>query len=110
MALTQAIFEAHPECNLLNIVQRHVITDRRILAKEIARRIYTRNFNATSKEFEPIKKVFRQITNLTLAELNDEPFSPELLACVKCQLWRRIKYGTNIPIKEIQIKNSLEKS
>lgn len=100
----------YPECNLIKYCSETCDYDRRILAKEIARRIYTRNFNATSKEFEPIKKVFRQITNLTLAELNDEPFSPELLACVKCQLWRRIKYGTNIPIKEIQIKNSLEKS
>lgn len=100
----------YPECNLIKYCSETCDYDRRILAKEIARRIYTRNFNATNKEFEPIKKVFGQITNLTLAELNDEPFSPELLACVKCQLWRRIKYGTNIPIKEIQIKNSLEKS
>lgn len=100
----------YPECNLIKYCSETCDYDRRILAKEIARRIYTRNFNATNKEFEPIKKVFGQITNLTLAELNDEPFSSELLACVKCQLWRRIKYGTNIPIKEIQIKNSLEKS
>ena len=100
----------YPECNLIKYCSETCNYDRRILAKEIARRIYTRNFNTTSKDFEPIKKVFGQITKLILAELNDEPFSPELLACVKCQLWRRIKYGTNIPIKEIQIKNSLEKS
>ena len=84
--------------------------DRRILAKEIARRIYTRNFTAASKDFDPVKKVFGQITKLVVAELNDEPFTPELLACVKCQLWRRIKYGTKIPLKEVQIRNSLEKS
>lgn len=100
----------YPECNMIRYCSETCDFDRRILAKEIARRIYTRNFSATSKDFEPVKKVFGQITKLILAELNDEPFSPELLACVKCQLWRRIKYGTNIPVKEVQIKNSLEKS
>lgn len=100
----------YPECNLIKYCSETCDYDRRILAKEIARRIYTRNFNTTSKDFEPIKKVFGRITKLILAELNEEPFSPELLACVKCQLWRRIKYGTNIPVKEIQIKNSLKKA
>ena len=39
----------------------------------------------------------------------DEEFTPELLSCVKVHLWRRIKYGTKIPIKETQIENSLRK-
>ena len=45
-----------------------------------------------------------------MAELNDEPFTKQLLACVKAQLWRRIKYGTKIPVTEKLIKSSLEKA
>lgn len=100
----------YPECATVKYCFKTCDYDRRILAKEIARRIYVRNFTTSSKDFETVKKVFGQITKLVIAELNDEPFSPELLACAKCQLWRRIKYGTMIPIKDIQIKNSLEKS
>lgn len=100
----------YPECSIIKYCSETCDYERRILAKEIARRIYVRNFTSSSKDFENVKKVFGQITKLVIAELNDEPFSPELLACVKCQLWRRIKYGTMIPIKDIQIKNSLEKS
>lgn len=100
----------YPECSTIKYCSQTCDYERRILAKEISRRIYVRNFTSSSKAFEAVKKVFGQITKLVVAELNDEPFSPELLACVKCQLWRRIKYGTMIPIKDIQIKNSLEKS
>lgn len=100
----------YPECSNIKYCSETCDYERRILAKEIARRIYVRNFVSSSKDFEVIKKVFGQITKLVIAELNDEPFSAELLACVKCQLWRRIKYGTMIPVKDIQIKHSLEKS
>ena len=61
-------------------------------------------------DFNTIKKVFAQITKLTKYELNDEEFSPELLACVKVQLWRKIVYGTNISVNEKIIHNSLRKS
>lgn len=54
--------------------------------------------------------MFAQITKLTKYELNDEEFSPELLACVKVQLWRKIVYGTNISVNEKIIHNSLRKS
>ena len=61
------------------------------------------------KDFEPVRKVFGQISKLVIAELNDEPFDKKLLACVKTQLWRRIKYGTKIPVTDQLIKSSLEK-
>ena len=61
-------------------------------------------------DFDAVKKVFGQISNLVKAELNDEPFTRELLSCVKVHLWRRIRYGTKIPIRDIQILNSIEKS
>lgn len=100
----------YPECELIPYCAEDCDYERRILAREVSRRIFVHNFNAETSSFDPVKKVFGSITSLVKAELNDEPFSSELLACVKCQLWRRIKYGTKIPIKEIQIKHSLEKS
>lgn len=99
----------YPQCQLCVACSSTCDYSRRILAREIARRIFVRNFKAETKDFEPIKKVFSQISKLIKAELNDEPFTPELLSCVKVHLWRRIKYGTKIPVKDIQIENSLRK-
>lgn len=99
----------YPQCSLVPYCKETCDYNRRILAKEIARRIFVHNFRPDTKDFEALRKVFGQITNLTKAELNNEPFSPELLACVKTHLWRRIKYGTKIPVKELQIENSLKK-
>ncbi len=100
----------YPQCEMVPYCTETCDYNRRILAKEIARRIFVRNFKPDTKDFDALKRVFGQITNLTKAELNDEPFSPELLACVKTHLWRRIKYGTKIPVRDIQIENSLKKS
>lgn len=106
----QEYLRPYPECAKTRYCNHSCDYERRILAREIARRIFVKNFKASSSDFEPVKKVFGQISNLVKAELNDEPFSKELLSCVKVHLWRRIRYGTRIPVKDIQIINSLEKS
>ena len=100
----------YPECEEVLCCKECCIYERRILAKEIARRIFVKNFKSDMSDFNTIKKVFAQITKLTKYELNDEEFSPELLACVKVQLWRKIVYGTNISVNEKIIHNSLRKS
>lgn len=82
---------------------------RRILARDVARRIFKKHFSAQDNSFEPVLEVFKQISSLVKAELNDEPFSKELLACVKVHLWRKIYYDTKIKVREIQIKNSVGK-
>ena len=82
---------------------------RRILAREIARRIFVKNFRPDMHSFDAVKTVFSKISALVRAELNDEAFTPELLNCVKVHLWRRIRYGTKIPVKDVQIENSLKK-
>lgn len=99
----------YPECQCVASCSKTCDYARRVLAREIARRIFVKNFKADTKDFEAITKVFGKISKLIQAELNDEKFTPELLSCVKVHLWRRIKYGTKIPIKEIQIENSLRK-
>jgi hypothetical protein len=104
------LLRPYPECDIVPYCKESCDYDRRILAKEVARRIFVRHFNASTSDFEPIKTVFAQISTLIQQELNDEPFTPELRSCVKCQLWRRIRYGTKIPIREIQVRSSLEKT
>jgi hypothetical protein len=99
----------YPECGIIQCCHQTCDYSRRTLAREIARRIFVKNFIADSTKFEIVRNVFRQISKLIIAELNDEPFSSELLSCVKAQLWRRIKYGTNIVISDLQIENSLRK-
>lgn len=99
----------YPECDLTPYCNSSCDYNRRILAREIARRIFVRNFKPDSKDFEIVKKVFAQISKLVIAELNDEPFDAQLLSCVKMHLWRRIKYGTKIKLNEKIIGNSLKK-
>ena len=99
----------YPECQCVACCSETCDYARRVLAREIARRIFVKNFKADTKDFEAITKVFGKISKLIQAELNDEEFTPELLSCVKVHLWRRIKYGTKIPIKDTQIENSLRK-
>ena len=99
----------YPECQCVASCSKTCDYARRVLAREIARRIFVKNFKADTKDFEAITKVFGKISKLIQAELNDEEFTPELLSCVKVHLWRRIKYGTKIPIKDTQVENSLRK-
>jgi hypothetical protein len=100
----------YPECQYVACCSKTCDYQRRILSREIARRLFIRYFKPDTKDFEPIKELFSKISALVKAELNNEPFSAELLACVKVQLWRRIKYGTRIPVRDAQIQNSLEKT
>ena len=99
----------YPQCAYCRDCRARCDYSRRMLAREIARRIFVRNFKADTKDFAVVLDVFKKISRLVADELNDEPFTPELLACVKVHLWRKIMYGTKIPVKEIQIENSVKK-
>lgn len=103
------MLKPYPECNVIHYCKRTCDYSQRILAREIARRIYVKNFKPDSTDFELVKKVFSRISLLIKNELNDEPFTQELLSCVKVHLWRRIKYSTKIKINEKLIENSLRK-
>ena len=100
----------YPECEKTPYCQESCDWERRILAREIARRIFVRHFRSNSTDFEQVKPVFKRISALVQAELNDEPFTPELLSCVKLQLWRRIRYGTRIPVPPKILQASLERA
>ena len=106
----QEFLRPYPECARTKYCAHSCDYGKRLLAREIARRIFVKNFKAGTSDFETVKKVFGQISSLVKAELNDEPVTKDLLSCVKVQLWRRIRYGTKIPVRDVQIINSLGKS
>ena len=99
----------YPECNKIPYCKQTCDFNQRVLAREIARRIFVKNFKSDTKDFKQIKRVFSQISSLIKYELNDEPYTPELLSCVKVHLWRKIKYSTQIPVTDVLIENSLKK-
>jgi hypothetical protein len=99
----------YPECGYCRACSRACDYTRRILAKEIARRIFTKNFKPDSADSALIKEVFRQMTQLIKQELNDEPFDQGLFACVELHLLRRIRYGTKITISAATFQATLSK-
>ena len=103
------MLKPYPECNVIHYCKQTRDYSQRILAREIAGRIYVKNFKPDSTDFELVKKVFSRISLLIKNELNDEPYTRELLSCVKVHLWRKIKYSTKIKINEKLIENSLRK-
>ena len=80
---------------------------KRILGREIARRIFVKNFKPESADSKIVKEVFRQMTELIKSELNDEPYDKHLLACVELHLFRRIRYGTKIKISDATVQLTL---
>lgn len=100
----------YPECECVRYCQKTCDYGRRMLAKEVARRIFNRYFKADTKDFEVIRKVIPKLKSLTKAELNDEVLDNELVACVKVQLFRKIKYGTKIKIHDVTIRDNLKKA
>lgn len=99
----------YPECALTPYCQNCCSYEQRLLAKEIARRIFNKNIPIGTKNIEDLKSVMMRIQTLVLAELNDEKFDRKLLSCVKVHLWRKVKYETKINISDGTIKKSLVK-
>lgn len=105
----QELLRPYPQCQMVECCSKTCDYNRRVLAREIARRIFVKHFKPEMKERDALDYVFGRITRLVQEELNGEPFSKELLLCVKVHLWRRIRYGTKIPVKDVMIENSLKK-
>ncbi len=97
----------YPECVLVPCCKHTCDYNRRILSKEIARRLFKNHIGLGCKDPERLKNLLGDISNQIRAELNDEPFSRELLSCVKVYLWRHIKYDTKLKVSEMIINNSL---
>ena len=99
----------YPECAYCRYCVSACDYNKRILGREIARRIFVKKFKPDNADSQIVKDVFRQMTPLIKHELNDEPFDQHLLACVELHLMRRIRYGTKIKISDATIQVTLSK-
>lgn len=99
----------YPQCDLTPYCKMNCTYERRMLAKEVARRIFNRKINAGTKDIEKLKAVLAKIQTLVKAELNDEKYDRQLLSCVKVHLWRKVKYETNIRVSDLTMNKSLIK-
>ena len=97
----------YPECAVTPYCKLTCDYNRRVLAREVARRIFKRYIKVGAKDMEGVKYVFSKIQTLIMAELNDEKFDRPLLSCVKVHLWRKIMYETNLKISKQVIDKSL---
>lgn len=105
----KAFLKPYPQCQYCECCTHSCDYNCRILAREIARRIFKKNFKADSDDIRIVKSVFDKLENLIIAELNDEPYTHDLLMCTSVHLWRKIKYGTKIKITDTLIENSLKR-
>ena len=97
----------YPECGYCHYCTIGCDNNKRILGREMARRIFTKNFKPDNADSTIVKTVFQKMTELIQQELNDEPFDLHLFACVELHLMRRIRYGTKIKISDATIKVTL---
>lgn len=100
----------YPECGYVKYCTSTCDYNRRILAREVARRVFNRYFTAESKDFEIVRQVIPRLKPLIQAELNDEVMDDALVACVKCHLFRKIKYNSKVDLHDATVKANLEKA
>ena len=99
----------YPECAHCRYCAGGCDYNKRILGREIARRIFVKNFKPDSADSQLVKDVFQQIVPLIKYELNDELYDLHLLGCVELHLLRRIRYDTKIKISDTTIQVTLSK-
>ena len=105
----EKLLRPYPECDQISCCKCECCYERRILAREIARRIFTHHCDAQTTDFQVVLDIFAQLITLIRAELNNEPYTAELKACVKVHLWRRLIYGTKLKITAGTVNKSLQK-
>lgn len=103
------LLRPYPECSFCQYCFAGCDYQKRVLAREVARRIFRKNFKSDSEDLAVVKGMFRQMIPLIMQELNDEKFDSKLLACVELHLMRRIRYGTRIKIPDATVQVTLSK-
>lgn len=107
--LRSDLLRPYPECRLVASCQKDCTYARRVLAREIARRIFAKNFTKKS-DLSTVQEVFKKIVALSKQELGDEALTPELFSCIKVHLFRRIKYESKAEITDAMVRNSLQRN
>ncbi len=98
----------YPECAYCQCCVGGCDYNKRVLGREIARRIFIHNFKTDSSAPQLVIDVFSQMETLIKQQLNDEHFDMSLFSCVELYLLRQIKYGTKIEISDATVKLTLK--
>ena len=105
----QEMLRPYPECRLTPHCQCGCNYRQRLLAREVARRIFNQYFKPTTDKLDPLLEVIKKLKPLIVQELNGEPYTDELRSCVKVHLFRKIKYETKLKLGQNTIQASLSK-
>lgn len=100
----------YPQCDYVHCCRDECDYECRLFSKEIANRIFIKQFNRESKDFEQLKMVFGQIKRMIETEMGGVPGNEKCIPCVKVHFLRMIKYRTRIPITDKVIQLTLEKA
>lgn len=74
---------------------------RRLLGREVARRIFGGHFRSDSTDFGIVRSVLGKISKLVTDSSECEPVDRGLVSCAKVHLFRRIRYETAIPCRRL---------
>lgn len=98
----------YPECARVHYCALECDLNIRSLAKEVARRIFTAHIQPT-KDAKAVSSVFADLDKHINSQLNGEPFSKKLRACVRVHLWRLIRFQTKLTIAQQVIDHSIDR-
>ncbi len=101
----QLLLRPYPWCSIVPTCQKNCDYLTRLLAREVARRIS----NKIGSQKEKLYNAIARLSNEIREQLNDEPLTPRLKACVKVHLFRKLKYESSLEIKDEIYENSLKK-
>ncbi len=99
----------YPQCQYVRYCSCSCDYNRRVLAREVARRIFVKNIKSNVKDYAAVSNVFKHLSRFITAELNDEKLTAELRDCVRVHLLRKIRYSTKLNIPERLTEEILKK-
>lgn len=106
----QQCLRPYPECEWIQYCSNTCDYNQRVLAREIARRIFNKRVKPyINSNPKIITIVYSKLPEYIKDELNDEKYTEQLLSCVKVHLFRKIKYLSSVKISNDTIKSLLKK-
>lgn len=106
----QQYLRPYPECECIQYCSNTCDYNQRVLAREIARRIFNREIKAyVNNNPKIVTIVYSKLPEYIKDELNDEEYTEQLLSCVKVHFFRKIKYLSSVKISDETIKSMLKR-
>ena len=94
----QQLLKPYPQCQRVSMCNGGCDYENRILAKEIARRLFKKYFAKSKDKKTAFFFLVKNIEELITQELNTEPYTDKLKKCVYVHLLRNIYYETSMKI------------